>query len=320
MTLQIVRDEAPVCRGGILLFGQTERPEFAPILADLKTIARRDASFKVREVRFLFDNGNAVSILRRESELPPLLMIFCQSYPGEFSAAHFDRVRALFPLAPMILLAGTLCEGEGRTGHIPPGVIRLYYYQWESFGRPQLDRFLAGKPGRFSFPATATWDDFYRDADASRNEPLSEAFEPERLEASDALLPFVRPNAERSESRPEIAPEICVVSPSDRAMERLLLDLARFKGCSARAFDWERLESEEIGDDLPDSGPTRFWIDSVTRDPADDFDRLTRLARRFPDAEIDLLVFAPRREDARRFESIPRLRLIAKPFSLAAFL
>lgn len=304
--------DAPRPRGTILLFGKTERPEFAPIAADLKTMARSDGSFSVEEVRFLFDDCDAASFLRRQPRIAPLLIFFCESFPGEFPAPLFERIRHIFPLVPTILLGGTLCQGEGRTGHLPPGVVRLYYYQWESFGRRQLIRFLAGEPGRFSIPPTATWDDFYRNAAASRPEPLPDRSESEESDEPNELLPFVRPEPQKA--RPKDSPEICVISPSDREMERLLLELARSDGRSARASDWKMLESDD------EWRPKRFLIDSIAPSPADELPRLEEIARRFPDAEIDLLVFAPRPYDAESLGAIPRLRLIAKPFELSVFL
>ncbi len=82
---------------------------------------------------------------------------FCvlfQSWPGEFSDSAVLTLKRSAPLAPVILLAGSGCEGETRTGKIPPGVFRLYAHQWNEYYAAEFAQFLEKKPSIFSLPVT----------------------------------------------------------------------------------------------------------------------------------------------------------------------
>ncbi len=82
------------------------------------------------------------------------IFLFCQSFPGQFSAAQFRQSAQLFPLVPRIILQGTLCEGESRTGMPPQNAFRFYVHQWTDYHFRQLELFLLGQPSLFSQPST----------------------------------------------------------------------------------------------------------------------------------------------------------------------
>ena len=56
-------------------------------------------------------------------------IVLAQAYPGQFSPVAIDRLRNLAPLARLIAILGSWCEGEPRSGHPLPGVIRIYWHQ-----------------------------------------------------------------------------------------------------------------------------------------------------------------------------------------------
>lgn len=57
-------------------------------------------------------------------------IVVAESRPGEFSAADIERLHRRWPLARVIGLMGSWCEGEVRSGRPWPGVIRVYWHQW----------------------------------------------------------------------------------------------------------------------------------------------------------------------------------------------
>jgi hypothetical protein len=61
--------------------------------------------------------------------LPPELVVVAQVRPDQFARADIEAVHRLAPLARLAVLAGSWCEGEIRTGHPWPGVLRLYWHQ-----------------------------------------------------------------------------------------------------------------------------------------------------------------------------------------------
>lgn len=65
-----------------------------------------------------------------ELQGPPSLVVFAQSRPGQFSKYEIERVHAAAPLARLVALLGSWCEGETRSGRPWPGVMRIYWHEW----------------------------------------------------------------------------------------------------------------------------------------------------------------------------------------------
>lgn len=300
---------SPRKRGIILFFGETGRPEFAPIAASCKKRIAEEPTVTMEEVRFLFNNFDLDDELKKNPDRPCLALFFFQSRPGEFPPPLIERIRQIHPMIPIVFLAGPLCEGEERTGSIPPGVIRYYWHEWEPIGRIEFERFLKKKSGRFSLPLTATDDDYYRLRDYSDDLQNDDG----SSESPSELLPFVKPE-ERTSDRS--SPDCCVVSPHDGAMEKFLLDGAAPHYERVRSVSMKQLLEES----LPDPGRLRrIIVDSVESDAETLFPDVRKMADRFPRAAVDLLLFSPRIEEVLLFtDSIPRLRVHSKPFDLLA--
>lgn len=84
--------------------------------------------------------------------LSPELVVVAQTRPSQFARAEIEAVHRLAPLARLAVMAGSWCEGEMRTGHPWPGVLRLYWHQ----GEARLQEFLAESNPLWSHPRTAT--------------------------------------------------------------------------------------------------------------------------------------------------------------------
>jgi len=84
--------------------------------------------------------------------LPPVHgIVLAQTYPDQFSVVAIDRLRKLAPLARLIAILGSWCEGEPRSGHPLQGVIRIYWHQ----AAVRLRReFAGGADGTRRVPAT----------------------------------------------------------------------------------------------------------------------------------------------------------------------
>jgi len=130
----------------ILVVGRTERSEFRDALAPL---AGRGS------VAAVPDPASAAALLA-EGEPAVDLIVIAQSHPGEFSAEAVDRLRGLAPLARIVALLGSWCEGETRTGRPWPGVIRVYWHQWPARAGQELDRLRAGVRSSWALPSTAS--------------------------------------------------------------------------------------------------------------------------------------------------------------------
>ncbi len=83
---------------------------------------------------------------------PPELILLAQPLPGLFRQADIDRLQQLVPLTRLVLVAGSWCEGELRTGSPPNGIIRLYWYELASWWQAAIDRRDAGLCPPWSLP------------------------------------------------------------------------------------------------------------------------------------------------------------------------
>jgi len=84
--------------------------------------------------------------------LPPEVIVVALSRPSQFSSQQIEAVFRLAPLSRLVVLAGSWCEGELRTGHPWPGVIRLYWHQ----GEARFQEMLSEPNPLWSHPRTAT--------------------------------------------------------------------------------------------------------------------------------------------------------------------
>jgi len=74
-------------------------------------------------------------------DTPPELIVVAQSVVGEYLQSDIDRLSELAPLSRIVLVAGTWCEGELRTGSRLEGTLRLYWYEfshWWSMAKQSL--------------------------------------------------------------------------------------------------------------------------------------------------------------------------------------
>src|SRR4051794_20474547 len=56
------------------------------------------------------------------------LVLLCQSRPGQFSQRDVEDLHRRFPLATLLGVFGTWCQGEQRSGYPWHGIDRVYSY------------------------------------------------------------------------------------------------------------------------------------------------------------------------------------------------
>lgn len=129
----------------ILVVGDVYRSEFRE--------ARRamDACGEVAEAA---DIDAACAVLA-DGERAFDVIVLATAYPGQFSSEAVDRLRRLAPLGRVVALLGAWCEGEVRSGHPLPGVIRVYWHQWEQRLGWEAARWGDGVRCSWGLPATA---------------------------------------------------------------------------------------------------------------------------------------------------------------------
>jgi hypothetical protein len=128
----------------LLAVGPWDRGEFAAVRDQL------DPHGSWPTARSLVDAWNRAS----DVATPPELILLAQARPGCDDQAEVERWRAAWPLARIIVVAGTWCEGELRTGRPLAGVVRLYWHEFAPWWREALRRLAAGGCPPWSTPLT----------------------------------------------------------------------------------------------------------------------------------------------------------------------
>ena len=136
----------------VFLIGDTSRPEFREACAALEEVAH---------VIRLADVDAAAAALVKDP-LTPHGIVLVQSHPGQLAAdprirgcPEVERLRGLAPLCRLIVLLGSWCEGEPRSGHPLPGVVRVYWHEAAVRFRREFPRWCT-PDSAWSLPTTAT--------------------------------------------------------------------------------------------------------------------------------------------------------------------
>lgn len=135
----------------ILLLGDTDRLEFRGARASLDALGRVIAAESIESAAALLSGG----------QLAPDVIVAAQAFPGQFSAEAIDRLRWLAPLARVVGLLGSWCEGEMRSGRPWPAAVRVYWHQWPARCARELSRLRDGLSSTWALPVTASEEERY---------------------------------------------------------------------------------------------------------------------------------------------------------------
>jgi hypothetical protein len=127
----------------VLLLGRGEHADFVDAVAALRVSARVTTAATVDQAVAQLAGG----------AIGPELIVLAQSRPGVVRVAEVELLLQAAPLACIVALAGSWCEGELRTGRPLPGVRRLYWYEFTPWWQRQLRRHAAGLCPDWARPA-----------------------------------------------------------------------------------------------------------------------------------------------------------------------
>ncbi len=297
----------------ILIIGDANRAEFRAARANL---SQRGT---VREL----GDAEAAAAAMAAGEPPPDVIVVAQARPGEFSRQAIDRLRRLAPLARIVGLMGSWCEGEMRSGAPWPASARAYWHQWPARGGREFQRLARGEPGSWSLPVTATEEErLLADADARGTE---------------VVVGGKRATGHDSRRQPPPSPSgLVLIRSRSSEMAGWLLAACRDRGMAAI---WHRRPAEpEKGDSphlceapfgpfrqmgtvpffRPDArveGATAAIFDAAELDDAE-CDELRRFAAAAQPAPVIALLAFPRIDDQRRALSAGATALLSKPVAL----
>ncbi len=83
---------------------------------------------------------------------PPTVMLLATPRPSGDTASRLENLLAASPLTRAVVVAGSWCEGELRTGRPPAGVQRVYWHQFPAWWRRCRGRIDQGLPPLWSYP------------------------------------------------------------------------------------------------------------------------------------------------------------------------
>ena len=91
-----------------------------------------------------------------ECDSPPDLILLLQSLPGDYRQSTIDQLQNLTPLTRIVLVAGSWCEGELRTGKPVEGVIRLYWHELATWWQGAMNKLASDQCPPWSQPIDST--------------------------------------------------------------------------------------------------------------------------------------------------------------------
>ena len=133
----------------ILLIDAENRDELVAVRADLAEFGSLTEASDLHAAQRILADGETL----------PDLIVLAQSRPGQYAADELHALRSMAPMARVVCLLGSWCEGETRTGTPLPGVIRVYWHQWPVRGRRELALLAAGRSCAWALPVTAGDED-----------------------------------------------------------------------------------------------------------------------------------------------------------------
>jgi CheY-like chemotaxis protein len=177
------------------------------------------------------------------------------------------------------MVAGSLAEGERRTGWLPPELIRCYWHQWETEVQPVFTTFCDRRSSPWGLPPTAS--------DEER------------------LLMTVKTIA-HAQSPPEKLPQkTAMVIANDPAMRELLSDWGTQRG-------FKFAEAEEEPRDVAE-----ILLDVASEDFAETVATVQRLKQHYPSPKrLTVFYNSPRADEAQQLIQAGANRIVAKPFFL----
>jgi hypothetical protein len=211
--------------------------------------------------------------LARDSE--PDLCVVLAARPGEFAPETIESLRHWAPLARVVGLLGSWCEGESRTGRPWTAVPRVYWHRWQAWFERELAAWENCECGTLSLPLTAT--------------------EEERLLHGGAL----------SGERGDIAVAVSVaIHSASREMAGMLVEACAALGYDARRYD--------VGDTSANEQPAIGIYDAATCE-AGMIEELRELAAGSPSTYWLVLANFPRPDDERWLREAGATAVLSKP-------
>lgn len=93
----------------------------------------------------------AITAIEQQAVVPELLLL-AQPRPGIYRQVLLAQLQTLAPLMRVVVVAGSWCEGELRTGQPLHGTLRLYWHEMAAWWKYAMATWAAGECPLWSLP------------------------------------------------------------------------------------------------------------------------------------------------------------------------
>ena len=135
----------------------TNEPVRVAVVGDFRRNDFKNIICQIREntEAVYFDSLPLFSQTNRLTANYDLIFLLASGF-GQYFPQEISQLYSRQPLAKIIIIAGSLTEGERRTGYVPPDPFRYYWHQWESEALPNFRAFCKHRPSAWKLPACSS--------------------------------------------------------------------------------------------------------------------------------------------------------------------
>ncbi len=211
----------------------------------------------------------------------PDLIAVAQARRGQFSQAEINHLRTRFPLVPIVIVLGSLCEGETLSGQPQKGVHRVYWHKWP-----------------FAFEKFC-WQ--------TAQNGLSDWHQPVTVSRADRLL---NENSELTQlTVPNGTNPSMIVSSADRSGFELVCDV-----CTPLGWQISWIEADQAAI----TKPSVVLVINALYELEMVGSRATQIRQRMGDIPVIVLAGFSRYQDVELLsKSLPSCKVVSKPFDNA---
>ncbi len=209
------------------------------------------------------------------------LVVLAQSRRDQISQTSVDSIRASMPGIPIVVLLGTWCEGENRSGTPLIGVNQVLWHQWESRFQKFCVQTNDGVKSDWELPLTASVSDRVRDF--SVNPALTQQLSGGKF----------------------------LISSEDRTSFESISDLLNVYQCTTC---WHESQSDEV---VP-SDFSAICVDGNTAS-SNFLDRVRQLKSRYEGLPVIAMLNFPRKQDLNSLAELGVQEVVSKPYTADEF-
>jgi len=212
---------------------------------------------------------------------------------GQYLPREISQLYSLQPLAKIIMIAGSLTEGERRTGYVPPDLFRYYWHQWESEALPNFRAFCKHRPSAWELPACSS----------DEQRILKTLNLPEWKSCCEFQKPPVAKNAQ---------PTVLVIA-DDTAIRDMLVDSIKQDGIDSETFYPYQVTAMQAK--IEALKPAKIILD-VSSENLSETLAVVRLLKACSPVTTRLVVLynGPRSDEIQQLRHAGANRVISKPF------